>query len=104
MRPVAFSLRLQSVFKFHVNCALGAAIHKVVKEKLHKQNRLERMRATATMEAFIDERLCEERQRESEYLWEYVCFKVFAIWVHMLRAGTKGQEKEGRGEVTQNNE
>lgn len=41
---------------------------------------------------------------QSVYLWEYVCFKVFAIWVHMLRAGTKGQEKEGQGEATQNNE
>jgi len=45
-----------------------------------------------------------ESARESVCLWEYVCFKVFAIWVHMLRAGTKGQEKEGQGEAAQNNE
>ncbi len=45
-----------------------------------------------------------QRQRECVYLWEHVCFKVFAIWVHMLRAGTKGQEKEVTAEATQNNE
>ncbi|ROI15951.1 hypothetical protein DPX16_14163 [Anabarilius grahami] len=38
----------------------GASIHKVVEEKLHKQNRPERMQATATKEAYIDERLCKE--------------------------------------------
>ncbi len=39
---------------------MGTSIHKVAKEKLHKQNKLECGLATATMEAYIDERLCEE--------------------------------------------
>ncbi len=39
---------------------MGASIHKVAEEKLHKQNKPECGLATATMEAYIDERLCEE--------------------------------------------
>ncbi len=36
---------------------MGVSIHKVAEEKLHKQNKLECRLATATMEAYIDERL-----------------------------------------------
>ncbi len=39
---------------------MGVSIHKVAEEKLHKQNKPECGLATAAMEAYIDERLCEE--------------------------------------------
>ncbi len=50
---------------------MGVSIHKVAKEKLHKQNKPECGLATATMEAYIDERLCEEVRKYNCSMKEY---------------------------------
>ncbi len=39
---------------------MGVSIQKVAEEKLHKQKKTKCRLATATIEAYIDERLCEE--------------------------------------------
>ncbi len=45
---------------------MGVSIRKVAEEKLHKRNKPECEIATATMEAYIDERLCEEIRKDPQ--------------------------------------
>lgn len=61
-------------------------------QKLHKQNRLECMQATATMEAYIDERLSEEARKNP-----HLHTKIFTwvVWktAHALNACVRIQVK-----------
>ncbi len=76
---------------------MGVSIHKVAEEKLHKQNKPECGLATATVEAYIDERLCEE-VRKYPHLYNCSMKKYkdmdFNLWREIAQTlALLGQEK-----------